>query len=113
MADVEIYRSPSPEWPPELDDGSDLLTAIRENDLDQLNRYIASFPPDTIVGRRGTYCVDPFFVAAFEAKPECLRILLEVYASAVVGVVGVVVGPSKDQENDLLCLGDQKELNLY
>ncbi|KAL3441957.1 hypothetical protein BJX65DRAFT_231375 [Aspergillus insuetus] len=75
------YRSNSPEWPPELDQGSDLLTAVRENDRDQINRYIASFPPGAILGRTKPYYDDPFSLAALDAKPETLRLLLDFYES--------------------------------
>jgi ankyrin repeat protein len=82
MADSDAYRSPSPEWPPELDEGSDLLTAIKENDLAQINRYLAAFRHGDILGRIKPYYDDPFYLAASEAKPETLRLLLDLYVSA-------------------------------
>ncbi|KAL2782644.1 ankyrin repeat-containing domain protein [Aspergillus keveii] len=82
MADGDSYRSPSPKWPPELDEGSDLLTAIEGNDLAQINRYLAAFRPGDILGRMKPYYDDPFYLAASEAKPETLRLLLDLYVSA-------------------------------
>ncbi|KAL3489189.1 ankyrin repeat-containing domain protein [Aspergillus germanicus] len=84
---MEDYSEPYPpgrsEFFPELDDGNDLLTAIGENDLGQLKRYIDSFAPDDILGRKRPYYGDQSFIAASESKPETLRILLDVYESSV------------------------------
>jgi ankyrin repeat protein len=82
MADNDAYCPDPTESPPHLD-GISLFEAIKRKDVAQLNRYIASFPPADIVRRTETYSDDPFHVAASGADPETLRVLLEVYPSAV------------------------------
>ncbi|KAL4863475.1 hypothetical protein BDV12DRAFT_177474 [Aspergillus spectabilis] len=82
MAESESRLADSPEFPPEIPDGRPLLTIIKENDLPQLRHYIASLPAEAILDRKRPYYEDPFYLAASEAKPETLRILLELYAAA-------------------------------
>lgn len=72
-------KTPDEEFP-ELDSKS-LLAIISENDINLLNQYITSFAPGDILGRRDPYHIDPFYLAAKEAQPETLRILLELYAT--------------------------------
>ncbi|KAL3478347.1 ankyrin repeat-containing domain protein [Aspergillus californicus] len=67
--------------PPELD-GKSLYTIIRKNDLPQLHKYIASFGADVILWKSSPHYNDPIFVAAQDATPETLRILLEWLAAA-------------------------------
>ncbi|KAL2838619.1 ankyrin repeat-containing domain protein [Aspergillus pseudoustus] len=81
MADTDLYCPDSPKSPPELDWIS-LLEAIQQNDLPQLHHYVSSVSAEAIPGRTSPYYEDPFFLAASEAQPETLRILLDVYASS-------------------------------
>ncbi|KAL2850090.1 ankyrin repeat-containing domain protein [Aspergillus pseudodeflectus] len=82
MPDDDSYYADFEEFPPELD-GSSFTDAIRQDDIAQLNRYIASFPPTDLVRRTEAYHDDPFYLAVSEAGPETLHILLNIYTSAV------------------------------
>ncbi|KAL3462512.1 ankyrin repeat-containing domain protein [Aspergillus heterothallicus] len=82
MSDDNSYYANFEEFPPKLD-GSSFTEAIRQNDIAQLNRYIASFPPADLVRRTEAYHDDPFYLAVSEARPETLRLLLNVYMSAI------------------------------
>jgi ankyrin repeat protein len=81
MSDDDTYYVDFEEFPPELD-GSSFTEAIRQNDIAQLNRYIASFPPTDLVRRTEAYHDDPFYLAVSESGPETLHIL-NIYTSAV------------------------------
>ncbi|KAL4954888.1 ankyrin repeat-containing domain protein [Aspergillus filifer] len=82
MSDTEPCTPDSPNFPPELPNGNSLFTIVRTNDIPQLRQYISSFPPNAILDRYYPYFEDPFYLAACHAKPETLRILLDVYTAA-------------------------------
>ncbi|KAE8551657.1 hypothetical protein EYB25_005547 [Talaromyces marneffei] len=59
-----------------------LVNIIKQNDLNQLRQFIASYPPEDVIAPGTPYLEDILFHAASYGSPEALEILLEVYAAA-------------------------------